>query len=133
MNILLQEKGVENLSQNWRDAMRSQQDPLAIWKTNFETWRNSFTEFRKSEKEIFFADTENLLSQRFHRSWTCQLIAIGEKLAADLMSCNVGEERAREEQLRQIDSFLNNLRETFETWHSLDREKVENKLSVFLK
>ena len=133
MNITHADWGVES-ERYWSGAVKSQQNPLAVWKEHFQAWLGYLSEFRTAEKDFFFPKADDLLAQRFHRGWLCDLLSSGERLASDLMTSHLVEETKKAEQLRFLDSHLNNLRMTYETWHSLEKPKEEiNPLAEFLK
>jgi hypothetical protein len=106
-------------------------DPLEIWEQNFNGWVRGVQRFRQLEKEIFFADTDNVENKRMHRGYLCSLISSGDFLVAMLHTSPL-KPREKKEKTAQVDAFLSNLMVTFETWHSLHTpQDKENPLHEF--
>ena len=104
-------------------------DPVAEWKTHFVAWIEAVKMFRNAEQETFLVNPDDPGFIRIHRGWTCELIATGEALAMALTSRVDPQNQEVAQQIQFLDTFIENLRSTLETWHPLE-EPADNPLKT---
>lgn len=115
-------------SVNFARISETLKDPIAEWKGHFGVWINAVKTFRDAEQETFLADPDDPRFIRIHRGWICDLISTGEALAMTLIArVNPLNEEATQ-QLQFLDTFIDNLMSTLETWHPVE-EPGDNPLT----
>lgn len=114
---------------------------LKLWKDEYEAWKHRYQLFRDQEQRTFYTATESgsvpsIPSEalRFHRATLLALMQAGESCETHLSALPLDGEEAQERLMcqRRIRTLLDSLQETFELWHPVNIERVEERRSLVL-
>jgi hypothetical protein len=94
-------------------------DPLAVWKTEFDDWRQAIQEFKAFERTKLEAEgPPSAFRLRQHRWLLLLLMSRGEELALVMSDSPKTPVSEAESLIRQVDAFLDDLRMSWTDWHS---------------
>jgi hypothetical protein len=93
-------------------------DPLAVWKAEFDDWRQAIVGFRAFEDErLLRVEKPTQHDLRMHRWLLHQLMGAGERLALGLLETQDLADGLRTRSLSHVDVFLAELDDRWSSWH----------------
>lgn len=108
-------------------------DPLAVWKAEFDDWRQAIVDLRAFEDErLLRVEQPAQHDLRMHRWLLHQLMGAGERLALRLLEAQDLADDLRSRSLSHVDVFLVELEERWSSWHREVNPAHKERLAKFL-
>jgi len=108
-------------------------DPLAVWKAEFDDWVKTIVDFRAFEDErLLRVEKPTQRDLRLHRWLLHQLMVGGERLALRLLEAQDLPEELRDKSLSHVDVFVAELVDRWDSWHREINPAHREMLAKFL-
>ena len=108
-------------------------DPLAVWKAEFDDWVKTIVDFRAFEEErLLRVEKPTQRDLRLHRWVLHQLMVAGERLALRLLEAQDLPEGLRDKSLSHVDVFVAELVDRWDSWHREVNPAHRQMLAKFL-
>src|ERR1041385_3649314 len=106
-------------------------DPLAVWKAEFDDWVKAIVDFREFEDErLLRVDVPTQRDLRLHRWLLHQLMGTGERLALRALEAQGLSEEQRSKSLSHVDVFIVELMDRWDGWHRpVDPDRKSTRLN----
>src|SRR5437867_738215 len=108
-------------------------DPLAVWKAEFDDRVKTIVDFRAFEDErLLRVEKPTQRDLRLHRWLVHQLMVAGERLALRLLEAQDLPEELRDKSLSHVDVFVAELVDRWDSWHREVNPAHREMLAKFL-